>query len=670
MRATSVLLGAVLGLQASAANLTLPEKLPRLSFNNPSLVTDLGVGLWSWPLPMDYNGDGLMDLVVVSTGVPANGIWYFQNTGQVESATRLPLFAAATYLGPATGRPRLDPQVSYVNGQPVVTTPGYVHPDFKTVGFAQGVKFVANPEIKGGPGSVRSQQWRYTDYDGDGAYDLVVGVQFGGDYGRAGSYDASGKWLGGPLRGYVYWLKNTGTNKEPAYSEPKQLVGSDGAPIDVYGLPSPSFADFRGVGKQDLICGEFLDGFTYFENIGTREEPKYAPGRRLKLGGEELRMDLCMITPVAVDFDRDGKPDLVVGDEDGRVAFLRNTGAVVDGVPQFTAPRYFRQQAGDLKFGALASPVSFDWDGDGLDDLIAGNSAGHIGFIRNLGGDPPRWAAPVYLSAEGKLIHEQAGENGSIQGPNEAKWGYTNVSVADWDGDGLPDILCNGVWGRVVWYRNVGTRTQPRLAAAQPVEVAWQERQWPRWNWWQPKGNELVTQWRTTPLAVDWNGDGLTDLVTLDAEGFLVLFERRKENDQRLSLQPPRRVFWAEGPSVFDSHGKPKHDVSGLLRLNDATMSEPGRSGRRTFCFMDWDGDGIRDLVVNSQPNVSWYRGLGRTAAGEWSFRYEGPMAQPVLAGHSTTPAAVDWNRDGVQDVVIAAEDGFFYLLKNPRPAR
>ena len=32
-----------------------------------------------------------------------------------------------------------------------------------------------------------------------------------------------------------------------------------------------------------LICGEFLDGFTFYENIGTRTQPKYAAGRRLTL---------------------------------------------------------------------------------------------------------------------------------------------------------------------------------------------------------------------------------------------------------------------------------------------------------------------------------------------------------------------------------------------------
>jgi hypothetical protein len=38
-----------------------------------------------------------------------------------------------------------------------------------------------------------------------------------------------------------------------------------------------------------------------------------------------------------------------------------------------------------------------------------------------------------------------AGPNGLVQGPDEAKWGYTNISVADWDLDGRLGILVNDV---------------------------------------------------------------------------------------------------------------------------------------------------------------------------------------------------------------------------------
>jgi hypothetical protein len=649
--------------------------MPRLAHQNPGLLADLGVGLWAWPLPIDYNRDGRMDLVVVCTDKPFNGTWYFENSGDVDPQLNLPIFRPARLLGksaPSAG-------ISYVTGQPVVTATasvkqgdifayrGNVYPDFLQSHFDRPTKLGAPERILTEPGNIRQNQWKLVDYDGDGALDLTVGIDFWGDYGWDAAFNRFGDWTRGPLHGYVYLMRNTGTTASPVYAEPVR-VQAGGRPVDPFGMPSPMWGDFDGDGDLDLLCGEFRDRFTYYENTGTRTRPDYAAGRPLALGGVPLVMDLCMITPTAVDFDGDGDLDLVVGDEDGRVAFLEHTGRVSGGMPQFLPPRYFRQFAAEVKFGALATPYAFDWDGDGDEDLISGNTAGYVGFIENLGSTPIRWAAPRYLTAGGRLIRELAGPNGSIQGPAEAKWGYSILSVADWDGDGLPDLMTNGIWGKVVWYKNVGTRTAPRLAAAQPVEVApGTKSPKPAWNWWDPQGREFVTQWRTTPQMVDWNGDGLMDLVMSDHEGYLALFPRRRAADGTLELGAAQRVFWGEGVSVYNSNGQPQNRESGLLRLNDGVN---GRGGRRTFCVADWDGDGTPDLLVNSNPNVNFLRGLGRDAAGRWRFRDEGPVSPHVLAGHATKPTVGDWDRDGIPDLLIGAEDGFFYQLRNPRAAR
>jgi hypothetical protein len=649
--------------------------MPRLAHQNPGLLADLGVGLWAWPLPIDYNRDGRMDLVVVCTDKPFNGTWYFENSGDVDPQLNLPIFRPARLLGksaPSAG-------ISYVTGQPVVTATasvkqgdifayrGNVYPDFLQSHFDRPTKLGAPERILTEPGNIRQNQWKLVDYDGDGALDLTVGIDFWGDYGWDAAFNRFGDWTRGPLHGYVYLMRNTGTTASPVYAEPVR-VQAGGRPVDPFGMPSPMWGDFDGDGDLDLLCGEFRDSFTYYENTGTRTRPDYAAGRPLALGGVPLVMDLCMITPTAVDFDGDGDLDLVVGDEDGRVAFLEHTGRISGGLPQFLPPRYFRQFAAEVKFGALATPYAFDWDGDGDEDLISGNTAGYVGFIENLGGTPIRWAAPRYLTAGGRLIRELAGPNGSIQGPAEAKWGYSILSVADWDGDGLPDLMTNGIWGKVVWYKNVGTRTAPRLAAAQPVEVApGTKSPKPAWNWWDPQGREFVTQWRTTPQMVDWNGDGLMDLVMSDHEGYLALFPRRRAADGTLELGAAQRVFWGEGVSVYNSNGQPQNRESGLLRLNDGVN---GRGGRRTFCVADWDGDGTPDLLVNSNPNVNFLRGLGRDAAGRWRFRDEGPVSPHVLAGHATKPTVGDWDRDGIPDLLIGAEDGFFYQLRNPRAAR
>jgi hypothetical protein len=150
--------------------------------------------------------------------------------------------------------------------------------------------------------------------------------------------------------------------------------------------------------------------------------------------GAVIKLHVQMITPVAVDFDGDGHIDLLVGDEDGRVAFVKNTGKRKNKMPVFKTPVYLKQKADNLKFGALTAPFNVDWDGDGNDDIISGNSAGNIAFMKNVGGgNSPKWNEPVLLKVNGMDIRIMAGRNGSIQGPAEEKWGYTTLSVADWD---------------------------------------------------------------------------------------------------------------------------------------------------------------------------------------------------------------------------------------------
>ena len=112
-------------------------KLQPLKYNHPGLAVDLGVGLWAWPMPMDYNGDGKLDLLVACPDKPSNGVWYFENIGQ--PGEKLPRFKPAVRTGPndvrfmdfTLSKPavRLGPashnmQVSYVDGQPRILVPG------------------------------------------------------------------------------------------------------------------------------------------------------------------------------------------------------------------------------------------------------------------------------------------------------------------------------------------------------------------------------------------------------------------------------------------------------------------------------------------------------------------------------------------------------------------
>ncbi len=612
--------------------------LERIKYNHPGLKVDLGVGLWAWPMPVDWDKDGDLDLLIDCPCKPYNGIWFFENPG----GSKTPVFKAAKRVHAS----RRNIQVSWVDGQPRYLVPGAE----VSADLTETAKIYSKARVEKHR-KIRANQWKYVDYDGNHALDLVAAVGVWDDYGWDNAYNPKGQWTNGPLRGFVYLMRNQGTTAKPKYAPPVK-VQADGKPIDVYGRPSPNFADFDGDGDLDLLCGEFVDSFTYFENKGTRKTPNYAAGRKLTHNGKVLTMDLEMILPSAVDWDGDGDIDLIVGDEDGRVALVEHSGKVKEGLPQFLPPVYFQQQADEVKIGALSTPVGIDWDGDGDEDIICGNTAGYISFFENLSGpgvEKPKWAAPKLLQAGGKTLRIMAGANGSIQGPCESKWGYTTQTVADWDHDGLPDLIVNSILGKVVWYRNIGTRKIPKLAAAQPIEVEWQKKQPAlKWGWRRPEGKALLTQWRTTPVAVDWNRDGLNDLLMLNHEGYLALFPRSKRG-ARLQLHEPQRIFETDNPF-------------GYVRLNSRSA---GGSGRRKLCVADWDGDGRLDVLANS-PNAEFWQNVA-DREGMFKLINRGTLFERNISSHTTSPTVVDWNGDKVPDLLVGAEDGFLYYGRNPR---
>ncbi|MEC7906151.1 MAG: VCBS repeat-containing protein [Verrucomicrobiota bacterium] len=636
------IVASVLAVMVSVLSVAEDNRLERLRYNNPGLIVDLGVGLWAWPLPLDFDEDGDYDLVVVCPDKPFNGTYFFEN---IEGDVALPVFEPPVRISKGDH----NVQVSYVDGTPRVLSPGIEHNEFFTRGIDTGKALgLSSNDIYTAKGNIRAKQWKYVDYDGDGALDIVTGFGDWTDYGWDNAYNSRGEWTNGPLRGLVFWVRNLGTSEKPEYDRARQIKAA-GQNVEVFGWPSPNFGDFDDDGDLDLLCGEFLDGFTYFQNTGTRTRPNYAAGRRLRSEGSLLKMDLQMIVPVAFDWDKDGDLDLICGDEDGRVAFIEHTGEVKDDLPQYRKPVYFQQRAKDVKFGALATPFGVDWDNDGDEYIICGNTAGYIGFFENLGGgSDPVWDKVKLLEAGGHTIRIQAGRNGSIQGPAEAKWGYTTQTVADWDGDGLLDIVANSIWGKVIWYRNIGVEGEPMLEPARAIEVEWQgQPPKPAWNWWNPVGREMASHWRTTPVAVDWNEDGLMDLVMLDHEGHIAFFQRA-ERMGILRLLPGERIF-------CDENGEPLTLIRGPA----------GKSGRRKLEVVDWDGDGRLDILFNGE-NADWYRNMGERD-GKTVLKNLGPLDDRKISGHTSSPTTVDWDNNGVPDLLVGSEDGRLYFKRNSR---
>jgi hypothetical protein len=488
---------------------------------------------------------------------------------------------------------------------------------------------------------------RFADVDGDGRRELLVGTDYWGDYWPDGKewfekgyrpYDETGRWLGGPLHGHVYVFENHGTPAEPRLGRGRAVVAGD-RPLDVYGMAAPAVGALRGPGTRDLVCGDFL---RHLHVLPGRGGARFDSSRRLhSTAGEELTLSHCIHVPAPVDWDGDGRVDLLVGTEGGRVLFLRSTGEPHGEVPAVEAPRLVRAAAGPLHGGAMPVPATWDWSGDGRLDLITGNTEGELIFYANLGtAESPAFAQGVRLRAGGVPVRVDA-PGGSLQGPSEVRFGYTCPTVVDWNGDGLPQVLMSDVRGRHLLLKSAGG-SPPELEAPRPLLF---------------EGKPLVTVWRVRPSVVSWKDDGALDYVCLDEDGVLTSYTR--ESEDRLGSRTP--LLFEDGAPV------------------QFTEDFGGGRGRIKLCLCKWTGDGRYHLIYGThnrasvppgpagaprhttgQAGVFLMENVGTNGAPR--FRAPRPLSfrgAPIALGmHACAPEAVSWTGGPELDLLVGAEDG------------
>lgn len=158
--------------------------------------------------------------------------------------------------------------------------------------------------------------------------------------------------------------------------------------------------------------------------------------------------------------------------------------------------------AGDpLEFGSAVAAFAADWDADQDLDLIVGNQQGKIMLAVNRGTSvEAKFDQPAPVLAAGTPIERESGDAAPV--------------VADWDADGLADLIVGDEEGSVTWFRNAGTVGSPQLAAGKPLlrksPLGWGS---------DPKRKPGEWGLRVKPCAFDWNGDGHLDLLLGDLCG-------------------------------------------------------------------------------------------------------------------------------------------------------
>ena len=187
----------------------------RITYGRIGVRNRVAVGLQPRPAVLDADGDGDMDLVISCPDRPYNGIYLFVNIGSNAD----PLYDRAEWLGPSAK----ELTAADFNGDgnlDLVTTGGY-YSDFRRYRLSH---FVPVP-LKRSYHIGRDDMWQPFDWDGDGRIDLLTGVSDWRDYGWDDAFDANGKWTRGPLHGYVYLHRNTGTNANPVYASASAAGG-------------------------------------------------------------------------------------------------------------------------------------------------------------------------------------------------------------------------------------------------------------------------------------------------------------------------------------------------------------------------------------------------------------------------------------------------------------
>ncbi len=219
-----------------------------------------------------------------------------------------------------------------------------------------------------------------------------------------------------------------------------------GKPIDVAGFAAPFVGDFNQDGKDDLLVGQLDHGLMrVYLNVGSGGQPTYRAYQWFVIGGRLASVPAgCAVgfTPQLVDFNGDGRKDILTGSFPGALLFVFPR----DSDGSFLPAEVIEDRDGNVCFcpSRYNSTVFLhDWDSDGDPDLLLGRSQYYL--ARNLGtSSEPEFDRPFRITVDGREI------------PN----GMVSPCIADWDADGKDDLICGRGYD-VVWYRNIANSGDP-----------------------------------------------------------------------------------------------------------------------------------------------------------------------------------------------------------------
>ncbi len=229
----------------------------------------------------------------------------------------------------------------------------------------------------------------------------------------------------------VWFYKNYGSNEFPNFQllNNKALVDDmidlgSGAQPAFFDYDADGLLDLV-VGNFSEFTMQNPDGDSYlmlFKNTGTASEPAFELVDGDWLGLKQFSATSSAYAPAFGDLDQDGDKDLVIGEREGRLFFLENTAG--PGLPATWATIDTFWQ--NIIIGPYSTPFIYDLNKDGLPDLLVGERAGNINFMPNQGSA----GSPVFHPNPDQAPNVHALGGISTQAPF-ANTGYSSPVVLD-----------------------------------------------------------------------------------------------------------------------------------------------------------------------------------------------------------------------------------------------
>jgi len=262
-----------------------------------------------------------------------------------------------------------------------------------------------------------------------------------------------------------------------------------------------NFANLSRTGKLDLLVGNYNGDVLLIPNSGAPNRPDFRTpatyeSALLQKGPERWGN---IFAPYAVDWDKDNKVDLLIGEG----SYSANSIHIFPG-KGIGRPSLEPDDRSVLAYGMgleQLSPCVVDYNGDGNNDLLVAEREGRIAVYLGKGGPfKPGEAIPFhsFITIDGAAPAlpppPPAPEPGSSLQPMDAikatnllkAGGVCTIDAADYNGDGLFDLVFGiankedfnnpGANGRVAMSINQGTATEPKFKAPVNVKVEAEEK--------------------------------------------------------------------------------------------------------------------------------------------------------------------------------------------------